>query len=32
MYETFNKNMDFLKGLTFEELILYIIIDKLDNK
>ena len=31
-YEVFNKNMDFLKGLTYEELILYIILDRLENK
>ena len=31
-YEIFNKNMNFLKGLTYEELILYIILDKIENK
>ena len=31
-YEIFNRNMDFLKGLTYEELILYIILDKIENK
>ena len=31
-YEMFNKNMNFLKGLTYEELILYIILDKIENK
>ena len=31
-YGTFNKNMDFLKGLSYEELILYIILNKIENK
>ena len=30
-YETFNKNMDFLKGLTYEELVLYMILNKIDK-
>ena len=31
-YEIFNKNMDYSRGLTFEELILYLILDKLEFK
>ena len=31
-YEQFNKNMNFLKGLTYEELILYIILERLEKK
>ena len=31
-YEIFNRNTNFLKGLTYEELILYIILNKIENK
>ena len=31
-YETFNKNNNFLKGLSYEELILSIILDKIEDK
>ena len=31
-YEIFNRNMNFLKGLNYEELILYIILNKIENK
>ena len=30
-YEIFNRNMDFLKGLTYKKLILYIILNKIDK-
>ena len=30
-YETFNRNMNLLKGLSYEELILYIILNKIDK-
>ena len=30
-YEIFNRNMNFLKGLSYEEIILYIILDKIEN-
>ena len=31
-FEIFNRNTNFLKGLTYEELILYIILNKIENK